>query len=58
MQALNIRLALKRVHKVVKINQNALLKPYIDKNIDLRKNVFFQKYFFKLMNNLDKLWKM
>ena len=58
MQALNIRLALKRVHKVVKINQNALLKPYIDINIDLRKNVFFQKYFFKLMNNLDKLWKM
>ena len=51
MQALNIRLALKRVHKVVKINQDALLKPYIDKNIDLRKNVFFQKYFFKLMNN-------
>ena len=51
MQALNIRLALKRVHKVVKINQNALLKPYIDINIDLRKNVFFQKYFFKLMNN-------
>ena len=51
MQALNIRLALKRVHKVVKINQDALLKPYVDINIDLRKNVFFQKYYFKLMSN-------
>ena len=45
-QALNIGLALKRVHKVVKLNQNAWLKPYIDINIDLRKNLFIQKYFF------------
>ena len=45
-QALNIGLALKRVHKVVKLNQNAWLKSYIDINIDLRKNLFIQKYFF------------
>ena len=45
-QSLNIGLALKRVHKVVKLNQNAWLKPYIDINIDLRKNLFIQKYFF------------
>ena len=45
-QSLNIGLALKRVHKVVKLNQNAWLKSYIDINIDLRKNLFIQKYFF------------
>ena len=36
-QALNHRLVLKKVHRVIKFNQNAWLKPYIDMNTDLRK---------------------
>ena len=36
-QALNHRLVLKKVHKVIKLNQNAWLKPYIDMNTGLRK---------------------
>ena len=36
-QALNHGLVLKKVHKVIKFNQNAWLKPYIDNNTDLRK---------------------
>ena len=35
-QALNHGLVFKKVHKVVKFNQNARLKPYIDMNTDLR----------------------
>ena len=31
-QALNHRLILKKVHRVIKFNQNAWLKPYIAKN--------------------------
>ena len=36
-QALNHRLVLKKVHRVIKFNQNAWLKPYIDMNTYLRK---------------------
>ena len=36
-QALNHGLVLKKVHKVIKLNQNAWLKPYIDMHTDLRK---------------------
>ena len=36
-QALNHRLVLKKVHRVIKSNQNAWLKPYIDMNTDLEK---------------------
>ena len=36
-QALNHRLVLKKVHKVIKFNQNAWLKPYIEMNSGLRK---------------------
>ena len=36
-QALNHGLVLKKVHSVIKFNQNALLKPYIDMNTDLKK---------------------
>ena len=36
-QSFNHRLVLKKVHRVIKFNQNAWLKPYIDMNTDLRK---------------------
>ena len=36
-QALHHGLVLKKLHIIIKINQNAWLKPYIDVNTDLRK---------------------
>ena len=47
-QALNHGLVLKKVHRVIKFNQNAWLKPYIDMNTDLRKKAKndFEKDFF------------
>ena len=49
-QALNHRLVFKKVHRVIKFNQNTWLKPYI--NTVLKKaNNYFEKDFFKLMNN-------
>ena len=36
-QALNHGLVLKKIHRVIKFNQNAWLKPYIDMNKDLEK---------------------
>ena len=52
-QALNHGLVLKKVHKVIKFNQYAWLKPYIDIDTGLRKKAKndFEKDFFKLMNN-------
>ena len=43
----------KKVHRVIKCNQNSWLKPYIDMSKDLRKKARndFEKDFFKLMNN-------
>ena len=47
-QALNHGLVFKKVHKIIKLNQNAWLKPYIDMNADLRKkskNWFWKRFF-------------
>ena len=38
-QALNHRLVLKNVHRVIKFNQNVWIKPYIDMKTDLRKKI-------------------
>ena len=52
-QALNHGLVLKKVHRVIKFNQKAWLKPYIDMNTNLRKKAKnnFVRDFFKSMNN-------
>ena len=52
-QALNHGLILNKVHKVIQVNQEAWLKPYIDMNTELRKQAKndLKKDFCKLMNN-------
>ena len=44
------------MHRVVKLNQEACSKLFIDMNPELRKNTedYFEKYFFKLVNSC---WK-
>ena len=46
-QALNHGLVLKKVHRMIKFNQNVWLKPYIDMNTDLKKkqNITLRKTF-------------
>ena len=52
-QALNHCLKLKKVHSAISFRQEAWLKPYINKNTELRTNAKndFEADFFKLMNN-------
>ena len=52
-QALNYELILKKAHRVIRVNQKAWLKLYIDMNTKLRQKAKnnFPKDFSKLMNN-------
>ena len=52
-QALNHRLLLKNMHRIIKFNQKAWLTSYIGINIYPRKKakIDFENVFFKLMNN-------
>ena len=54
-QALKHGLKLTMVHRIIQYDQEAWLKPYIDKNTKLRRHAKnnFEKDFFKLMNNLS-----
>ena len=48
-QALNHGLVLKKLHRVIKFNQNAWLKVYVDMNANLKKqakNVFEKDFFY------------
>ena len=52
-QPLNHALVSKKIHRVIKFNQKAWLKPYLDINTKLRQKVKkkFEKDHFKLTNN-------
>ena len=52
-QALNKGMNLKKVHRVIKFDQKAWIKSYIDMNTKLRKDAKngLEKDFFKIMNN-------
>ena len=45
---------MKKVHKLIKFDQNGWLKPYINMNTDLRKKaiMILKMIFLKLMNNV------
>ena len=51
-QALNNELVLKKVHRVIKFNQDAWLKTYFDMNTEIRTKAknYLKNFFFKLMN--------
>ena len=50
---INKGLVLQKIHRVVKFNQSAWLKPYIEKNSKLRQMAKndFEKDYYKLLNN-------
>ena len=50
---MNHELIFKKVHGVIHCNQEAWLKPYVERNTNLRTEAKndFEKDFFKLMNN-------
>ena len=52
-QYLRLGMKLKKIHRGIKFIENDFLKPYIDKNTNLRAQAKnnFEKDFFKLMNN-------
>ena len=54
-QALLHGLEFKKVHRVISFNQEAWLKPYIDKKYRIKKNAKndLEKDFFKLINDAD-----
>ena len=51
--ALNHRLKLTKVHRIIQFDQKACLKPYIDMNTELRMKAKndFENFFLKLMDN-------
>ena len=53
MQYLSLGMKLKKIHRGIKFIEDDFLKPYIDKNTNLRAQAKnnFEKDFFKLMNN-------
>ena len=53
MQCLRLGMNLKKIHRGIKFIEDDFLKPYIDKNTNLRTQAKnnFEKDFFKLMNN-------
>ena len=55
-------LKLKKIHRIIILNQKAWLNPYIEMNTKLTSvaKIEFEKDFFKLMNNsfLEQLWKI
>ena len=61
-QALIHGLVLKTVHRVIKFNQNAWLKPYTVMNTDLeqKQKMILKKVFLSwwIMQLLQKLWKI
>ena len=57
-QALNHGLILKKTHRVIKFNQKAWLKPFIDMNTKLRKKAKNTFSSWCVMQFLEKLWRM
>ena len=55
-QALNHGLLLKKIHRVIELNQKAWLKEYIDMNTELRKQA--KNDFEKGLCFLERLWRM